>query len=586
MKKILIDAIKKYKLSCIMEIVLIGINMYFLTFPPKIVGQIIDLLYDINGNKEKIMTYVFYLIGVVILLLFIRTPWRYLSMYTNRNVEKELKNKLFDHMMKMKMENLQKIKNGELMSYFVKDINEIRIAMYRLMSYGSRIVFTLIIVTGTMIRGVDFKLTIVTMLPILFTSYLVVKIKKYVERSFQKSQKYFTELSEYVQESTDAIRTTKAYSQEKYQFKEFIKKNRKLRSSNNAVDVHSTLLSTCINICFGLCYGISLLYGSKLVIEGAITVGDFVAFNGYIRLFVGPVSWLPGLISRVKRAQIAYYRLEKVFDLEKEKFFKTDKEVFNQGDKLKGNIEIRDLTFNYPDSIDMVLEDVNLKIKQGEMLGIIGTIGSGKTTLMNLLIRLYRVPRGKIFIDGIDINDIPLMSLRNSICYITQDNFLFSTSLKENISLFKEEFKREEIEDSTKGAMIHDDIEKMENGIDTVIGERGTDLSGGQKQRVVISRAFLNKSNIVIFDDTFSALDNKTEESLLKNIRGLVEGKTCIIISNRISDIKNADNIIVLDHGNIVESGTHEELIDSNGIYQLFYQQQSMQEEAGEICEN
>ena len=586
MKNILINSIKKYKLSCIMEIVLIGINMYFLTFPPKIVGHIIDLLYDINGNKEKIMTYVFYLIGVVILLLFIRTPWRYLSMYTNRNVEKELKNKLFDHMMKVKMENLLKIKNGELMSYFVKDINEIRIAMYRLMSYGSRIVFTLIIVTATMIKGVDFKLTIVTMLPILVTSYLVVKIKKYVERSYKKSQKYFTELSEYVQESTDAIRTTKAYSQEKYQLKEFIKKNKKLRASNNAVDVHSTLLSTCINICFGLCYGISLLYGSKLVIEGAITVGDFVTFNGYIRLFVGPVSWLPGLISRVKRAQIAYYRLEKVFDLEKEKFFKTDKEVFNQGNKLKGDIEIRDLTFNYPDSIDMVLEDINLKIKQGEMLGIIGTIGSGKTTLMNLLIRLYRVPRGKIFIDGIDINDIPLMSLRNSICYITQDNFLFSTSLKENISLFKEEFKREEIEDSTKGAMIHDDIEKMENGIDTVIGERGTDLSGGQKQRVVISRAFLNKTNIVIFDDTFSALDNKTEESLLKNIRKLVEGKTCIIISNRISDIKNADNIIVLDHGNIVESGTHDKLINSNGIYQLFYKQQSIQEEAGEICEN
>lgn len=586
MKKVLIDAIKKYKWSCILQIVLIGINMYLLTFPSKIIGQIIDLLYDIGSNKEKILAYTFYLIGIVILLLFVRTPWRYLSGYIPRSIEKEIKNKLFDQMLKIKMESLQKIKNGELMSYFVKDIMEIRSIIYRLMSYGSRIIFILIIVTATMIQGVDLKLTIVTLLPILFTCFLVVKIKKYVERSFQKSQKYFTELSEYVQESTDAIRTTKAYSQEGYQLKEFIRKNKRLKASNNAVDVHSTLLSCSINICFGLCYGISLLYGSKLVIEGQITVGDFVAFNGYIGLFVGPVSWLPGLISRFKRAQISYHRLDKVFNLEREKLSLSIKEGFNSKNKLKGNIEIKDLTFNYPENIDMVLENINLEVKQAQMLGIIGTIGSGKTTLMNLLLRLYRVPNGKIFIDGIDINEIPLMVLRNSICYITQDNFLFSTSLKENISLFREEFKQEEIEDSTKGAMIYDDIEKMENGINTVIGERGTDLSGGQKQRVVISRAFLNKSNIVIFDDTFSALDNKTEESLLKNIKKLVEGKTCIIISNRISDIKDSDKIIVLDHGNIMEAGTHEELIQNDGIYHLFYRQQSLKEEVGEVYEN
>ena len=581
MKKVLGNVIKKYKWLFFTQVFFIAINIYLLTFPSKIIGKIIDLLYDINGNKDIIITYVIYLIGIVFLLLIIRIPWRFLSMYNNRSVEKELKNKLFEHMLKMKLENLQNIKNGELMSYFVKDINEIRIFIYRALSHGSRIIITMITVTITMIKGVDLKLTLVTMLPILSTCYLIVKIKKYVERSFQKSQRYFTELSEYVQESTDAIRTTKAYSQEGYQLKEFIRKNKRLRSSNNAVDVHSTLLSVCIKICFGLCYGISLLYGSKLVINGCITVGDFVAFNGYIGLFVGPVSWLPGLISRSKRAQIAHHRLDKVFNLEKEKLSYSTKEIFMKEPNLNGNIKINDLTFNYPDSIDIVLENINIEIKQGQKLGIIGTIGSGKTTLMNLLLRLYPVQRDKIFIDGIDINDIPLNVLRNSICYITQDNFLFSTSLRENISLFKEGFEKEEIEDSTKGAMIHDDIKKMENGIETVIGERGTDLSGGQRQRVVISRAFLNKTNIVIFDDTFSALDNKTEESLIKNIYKLVEGKTCIIISNRISDIKDADNIIVLDHGNIVQSGLHEELIKSKGIYQKFYNQQSLKEEVG-----
>ena len=223
----------------------------------------------------------------------------------------------------------------------------------------------------------------------------------------------------------------------------------------------------------------------------------------------------------------------------------------------------------------MVLSHINLKIRKGETLGIIGTIGSGKTTLMNLLLHLYPISKGKIFIDGKDICDIPLTTLRNHICYITQDNFLFSTSLKENIKLFKEGFEDEEIKESTKNAMIYDDIEKMQNGIDTIIGERGMNLSGGQKQRVVISRAFLNKSKVVIFDDTFSALDNKTEQIVLNNVKELVKDKTCIIISNRISDIKTADQIIVLDNGVIKESGVHETLLQEKGAYYHFYKEQT-----------
>lgn len=198
---------------------------------------------------------------------------------------------------------------------------------------------------------------------------------------------------------------------------------------------------------------------------------------------------------------------------------------------------------------------------------------------MNLLLRLYPVPNGKIFIDGQDINSIPLKDLRDSICYITQENFLFSTTLRENVKLFKDGYEEEDIKESTKNAMIYDDIEKMRNGIDTVLGEDGTNLSGGQKQRVVISRAFLNKSNIIIFDDTFSALDNKTEQLVLNNIKELARDKTCIIISNRISDIKDANKIIVLDGGNIVQEGTHDSLLRQDGKYYEFYKQQSAKNE-------
>lgn len=415
------------------------------------------------------------------------------------------------------------------------------------------------------------------MCPIVVTSFLVVIIKKYVEKSFKRSQKYYTALSEFVQESTDSVKTTKAYSGEVSQLKEFIKRNKMLKQANNSVDVHSTLLSTCVNICFGLCYGISLIYGSRLVLEGTITTGAFIAFNGYIGLFVGPVSWIPGLISRFKRAQISYRRLDNVFSLEREKISTKD---YKSSNTISGDIVISDLTYNYTQNIEVALNHINLEIKEGETLGIIGTIGSGKTTLMNLLLKLYPVANGKITIGGTDINDIPLAVLRRSICYITQDSFLFSTTLKDNISLFRDYYEDDEIVESTRSAMINDEICKMNDGIYTMIGERGVDLSGGQKQRVVISRAFLQKSNIVIFDDTFCALDNRTEEELLKNIKEMTQGKTCIIISNRISDIKDADKIIVLDEGNIIEAGNHDTLINRRGLYSKLYLQQSSKEES------
>lgn len=578
MKKVLTKILKKYTFTALLTVFFIILNIYFATYPPKIIGKIVDLLYNIEANKDLIMQYTFYLLGITIVLLAVRMPWRWLVGYVPRSIERDLKDKLFEQFMKIKMTNMQNIKNGELMSYFVKDITEIRQFIYRLLSYGTRFVATVIIATYTMMSGVNVKLTIITLCPIIITLILIIKIKEYMEKSFRKSQKYFTELSEFVQESTDAIRTTKAYTGETNQLKEFIRKNRLLREANNAVDVHSTLLSTCLKIGFGLSYGISLLYGSKLVLEGTISTGDFVAFNGYIGLFVGPITWFPGIISRYKRAQLSYYRLDKVFKLEREKIsVRNDKE--KEEEEISGNIEIRNLTYNYPEHIETVLKDINIKVNKGETLGIIGTIGSGKTTLMNLLLRLYPVQNGKILIDGKDINEIPLHTLRNNICYITQDNFLFSTTLKENIKLFKDGVEEEEIKESTRNAVIYDDIEKMQNGIETVIGERGTDLSGGQKQRVVISRAFLNKSNIIIFDDTFSALDNKTEELVLNNVKKLTQDKTCIIISNRISDIKDANQILVLDSGNIIEQGTHETLLQNQGKYYEFYKQQSTKNE-------
>ena len=575
MKDILISIYKKLSIKMIFVVTMVAINVYLLTYPSKVLGQIIDLLNNIEANKPEILSLIVKLLIASIILIIIRVAWKYTLAFITRTVEKDLRDNLFDHFLRIKLSNIQDIKNGEIMSYFVKDIGEIRGFTYRFLSHASRVFFIFFITSAMMIK-VDLSLTIAALCPILITTYIILILKNYVEKSFKRSQRYFTRLSEYVQESTDAIRTTKAYSGETNQLKKFIKKNSILKRGNITVDIYSTLLSSSVMICFGFCYGITILYGSKLVINKQITIGDFVAFTGYIDLFLTPLFWLPGIISKFKRAQISFSRLDKVFKLEKENL---KLEGISSNERISGDIKIQNLSFNYPGNIDQILNDITVEIKQGETLGIIGTIGSGKTTLMNLLLRLYPVQDGKIFIGGEDINNIDLAKLRSSISYITQDNFLFSSTIKDNISLFRDEFQDKEIEESTEKSMISGEIEKMKNGINTVIGERGIDLSGGQKQRVVISRAFLNKSNIVIFDDTFSALDNRTEKLLLENIKELVKDKTCIIISNRISDIKDSNHIIVLDNGNIVEQGIHAELLENKGLYHKFYIQQSSKTE-------
>lgn len=576
MKKVIIDSLKNYKWRILIQVILLGANIYLLTYPPKIIGNIVDMLYDLDTNKQSILSSTYFLLVVCIVLLVVRVIWKYLEIYINRGVERDIKINLFKRFMRLKLKDIQNIKNGEIMSYFVKDTNEIRNTVYRILSHGVRIAFTFIIAFFQMAQSVNLYLSLAVMLPIFIGAYSVVKIKKYVEKSFKKSQEMFTNMSEYIQESTDSIRTTKAYSCENEQIKEFIKKNRRVYQSNNTVDIFSNLLKLTLNVCFGLCYAIALLYGSKLVLDGTITVGDLVTFNGYIVLFVGPVSWIPQLVSRFKRAQISYKRLEKIYDLEPERI--NEKGSLTK-EKLEGHIIIKNLNFNYPGIIDRALKNINIEINKGETLGIIGTIGSGKTTLMNLLEKLYSVPNGTILIDGKDINEIPIRMLRNNICYITQDGFLFSSTLKDNISLFKEEYDEDEIKESTKKAIVYDDIKMMPKGINTVIGERGGDLSGGQKQRVAISRAFLKDSSILIFDDTLSALDNRTSEKLIENIKELSDEKTCIIISNKVSDVKYSDIIIVLDNGRIVERGTHEELIRNKGIYNEFYNQQSTKSE-------
>jgi len=571
-KEILIRLYKKYKWLFLIETVFLIINVYLVAMPSRIVGNMVELLYNIEQNKNAIYMEMAKLAGVSLGYIGVRVVWKNIEVKMEFIMSKDLVNQLFSKFLKSKVECIEEIKNGKLMAFFVSDAKRVAKLSTRILSTIVRLAFNFIIIGTLMSQASNYKLAIATMLPIVVALIIIFLMRNFVSESFRKSQESFTELSEYVQESTDSIRTMKAFAGEGIQIEEFNRKNEEVKTNNLNVIRNQSLMDILITLGIGIAYSITLLGGSKLVIAGNMTIGDLVAFTGYIGVLSMPMFWFPWLLTRFKKLRVSAERLSELVNLPEENIEVNDSKNYGS---LKGDITIKDLTYNYPGYIERVLENINIQIKQGESLGIIGVVGSGKTTLMNLLLKLYDVERGKVFIDGVDINDIPTKKIRDNICYITQDNFLFSASLKENINLFKDEYKDSEIEESTKMAMIYEEISEMQEGIHTIIGEKGIDLSGGQKQRVVISRAFLNGSNIVIFDDTFSALDNRTEQHVLNNIKKLTTDKTCIIISNRISDIRDCDKIIVMEQGVIVEQGNHESLLAEHKKYYEFFESQA-----------
>lgn len=571
MKEQLTKILRQNRFLLFIELIDLVTFVYLLSCPAKYLGMIMDLLSNIDVNKQLIIQKIFLIVAASLGVIITRLIYKKIDFSLECIIRKNLIDKLFNKFMKMKVEDIKQIKNGEIMSYFVRDTKKISRQSLRFFSSAIRVTANIIIVVVLMAKSSNIKLAICAVIPVFITIATLICIRKKIRKNFKISQQAFTEFSKYVQENTDSIRTVKAFAGERFEQDIFNKKNETLKNSNLKVSYCEGLLDVIINVGIGISYTIAILWGSKLVLEGEMTVGDVISFMGYLALLDMPMQFVPWVVSKLDEFKISLLRLDKMFKMPEEelKLYKTKTEI------ISGDIEIKNLTFHYPDSLDEVLSNININVKKGETLGIIGVIGSGKTTLMNLLLKLYNVPRDIITIGGKDINDIEAEALRESICYITQDNFLFSSSLKDNINLFKDDYKDEQIEESIKNAMIYDEIKEMKDGIYTIIGEKGIDLSGGQKQRVVLSRAFLKNSSIVIFDDTFSALDNKTEQHVLNNIKTLVKNKTCIIISNRISDIKDCDKIVVMEKGKIIERGTHTSLLLEKGSYYNFYESQA-----------
>lgn len=566
LKKELIKIIKKYKFRFLLICLLIIGYEVTNVIPHKKIGNIIDLLVNNAGNRELLIQNFSALFICGIIYFISRTLGMIEIRRTEESIEENLENTIFERFLNLKLKDMQNIKNGELMSYISKYIRTIRRGMMAIIMNGIRpvILFSALFI---LMMIVNIKLTLAVLIPAFIEVFIFNYLKQKIKDSETIAQNAFTEMSEFVQESTDSIRTSKAFNGEEEQIEIFKKKSKKVEKYNILVNIYSALSWNSISICFGTCYTIAVIFGTHLILNGEITVGEFISFNMYIKMLYHPLRWIPKLISRYKAAQVAIEKVNKLYELNLEY-------IEENTNDLSGDIVIENLNFSF-NSGKNVLKNINIKISKGETLGIIGTIGSGKSTIANLLLRLYDISNGQIYINGRDINTINLSDIRQNICYIAQENFLFSDTVSENIKLYDEKYSDDEVLESARNSALSEDIKKMNDGINTLVGEKGITLSGGQKQRVSIARAFLRKKNFIIFDDTFSALDNRTEKIILENLRELLDEKTCIIISNRISDVKNADKIIVLDKGEIVQEGQHQELLEQEGLYKKFYEEQS-----------
>ncbi len=572
-KHILWDFIKEYKWRYLIGIVFLLITSFITSLIPKIIGIITDSLKD-KMPVSVINKHLVILISAAVAAFIFRFIWRYFLMGNCRYLECHLRGKLFKHLQTLPASFYDNNKTGDLIAYAINDIQAIR----RTFGFGFTAILDGIVVNTVsiliMAKTINPILTAIALAPAPIIVFILYKLRRKIRERFTDVQKAFASISEKVQENISGIRVIKAFAQEKEEVEDFTKYSQARVDTHMKLTRVSSALGPVTQVLFGMSVVFFIIYGSGLVTKGVISLGDYVAFNSYIMVIMRPIVRISRIVEIWQRGIASAGRLDNIFTVKGEQ--ETSQ---SQKGSFRGSIEIKNLNFIYPGTENIVLKDINLKIKEGKTLGILGKTGSGKTTLANLLLKLYSVEDGQIFIDGKDINKIPAEILRENIGYVPQDNFLFSTTIKNNIEFFRPIYLDYEIQQAAMMARIYDDILTFPEGFDTIVGERGVTLSGGQKQRVSIARALIKEPTILILDDSLSAVDTKTEEEILGNVKKVLENRTGIIISHRVSTVKHADQIIFMDEGRIVEKGTHEELMELQGMYYTLYKSQMEQDE-------
>ncbi|HZK70193.1 MAG TPA: ABC transporter ATP-binding protein, partial [Clostridia bacterium] len=543
MRIILIDFIKKHRVAYIIGILFMLLTSYIQTLFPRVLGNVIDILSKGNFNNKDVYMNIIYILLIAVGAFITTYAWRNLVIGNARNLECTIREELFGHFQKLSPEFYNRRKTGDLIAYAINDINAVRMTFGPATAMAINGIVICVISIYSMANAIDWRLTLLSLIPIPFIVFFMLKIGGIVRKRFKKVQENFSSVSDRVQENITGIRVIKAYVQEDKEVKKFEKLNDQMVESNISMIRISAYLSPLIEICFTISFVLNLIIGGNMVLNGSISLGDFIAFNGYLAMILGPVVSIGRVITIFQRGMASLNRLNEIFNVKPD----IQDGIAMIKDPINGPIEIKNLSFSYPGSTDTVLSDINLTIPKGYTIGIIGKTGSGKTTLVNLLLKMYNVESGKIFLGGTDINDYQLNALRDNFGLIPQDNFLFHSLITNNIKFFNDIFTDEDVIKATQDSCIYESIMGFPKGFDTILGERGVNLSGGQKQRISIARALIKNPEILILDDALCAVDTITEAQILENIKRVRDNKSSIIIAHRISAVKDANIIIVLD---------------------------------------
>jgi ATP-binding cassette, subfamily B, multidrug efflux pump len=562
---------KKAYLSGIFFLLLVA---FLQVIPPKIIGRVTDHINEGTLTKGLLVQYVFLLIGIGLLLYGLRYYWRIMIFGSAVKLSKILRDRLYHHFTKMSPSFYQKSRIGDLMAHATNDLQAIQqtagagiLTLVDSLSTGG---FVILMMGFT----ISWKLTLICLLPMPFMAILTSWFGTMLHRSFHQAQEAFSSLNDKTQESITGIKVIKTFGQEKEEVEDFRKHSEDVVRKNIVVAKIDSLYDPTISIIVGISFFLSIVFGAKYVLNGELTIGDLISFTTYLGLLIWPMLAFGWLFNIVERGRASY---DRVSTLLKERV-----EIKNADGALDivpcGDIVYSISEFTYPGESSPVLKEIYFTLKKGETLGIVGKTGAGKTTLLKLLIREFEGYQGTITFGEHTLPEYKIERLREAIGYVPQDHFLFSATVAENIAFTNPESDQKEIEQVAKLAHIHEDILQFTNGYKTIVGERGVSLSGGQKQRISIARALLMNPEVLILDDSLSAVDAKTEEAILSSLKQNREGKTTIITSHRLSAIQHANLILVLEDGKIIERGTHEELMGQNGWYKEMYLRQQLEE--------
>lgn len=571
----------KYKYHFLLGIFITIVAQIFSLFTPKLISSSFKAIEEFNKNnvgtdviKSELINNILLIIGTTLIAGVLTFLMRQTLIVMSRHVEFDLKNEVFKHYEELDQNFYKRNRTGDLMSRISEDVSKVRMYVGPAVMYTINTVIRFAIVIIYM-YNVSPRLTLYTILPLPLLSYIIFKLSTEINVRSTTFQQYLSKISSFTQEIFSGVRVVKAYALENQYQKNMVDLANESKTKSMSLAKVQSLFGPLMIALIGVSNLVVIYFGGMMYIDGTIkSIGTIAEFILYVNMLTWPVASIGWVSSLVQEAEASQKRINE--------FLKVQPEIKNKTTEnsiINGEIQFKNVTFTYEDTEITALDNISFTIKKGETLAILGKTGSGKSTLLSLITRMYDIKNGTILIDGKNIDQVNLYDLRNSIGIVPQDAFLFSDSIKNNIKFGKENASDEEVFTAAEQAVVHDNIMNFNNQYETVLGERGITLSGGQKQRVSIARAIIKNPEILLFDDCLSAVDTETEEQILNNLLQISKNKTTIIVSHRVSSAKNADKIIILDEGKIIQEGSHNQLINQEGYYAELYLKQLSEKE-------